>query len=246
MPSQLREIADRARPVALARELTLPVHPVLQSLLPGGALQRGTSVGVGGEAASSLALALTAAASQAGSWVAVVGVPELGLVAAVELGVALERLVVVEAPPAPSWGTVVAALVGAFDVILVGPAPRMGRADARRLAARSRERGSVLVQVGTEAGSSTLELDVRLDAGRVRWVGLGDGHGHLRARQVRVEATGRRRAARPRQVDLWLPAADGTISIAGPHRDHQRPLHRHLQFAGEGFAAGEAEMVEAG
>ena len=85
--------------------------PPSRPLLPGGGLRRGATVsvtaaaGVGG--ATSLALALVAEASRAGSWVAAVGLPSLGLVAADELGVALERLVLVAAPgarrPGAGW-----------------------------------------------------------------------------------------------------------------------------------------------
>src|SRR4029453_14259220 len=72
----------------LADERLLPVVPVLQPLLPGHGLRRGTTVAVAGSAA--LALALVAGASAAGSWVAAVGLPDLGIVAAAEAGVALE------------------------------------------------------------------------------------------------------------------------------------------------------------
>ena len=69
-------------------------------------------------------------------------------------------------------------------------------------------------------GSSPRPPGSRLAVTASRWEGLGLGHGHLRARRVRVEATGRRRAARPRTADLWLPAADGTIGVATePARD---------------------------
>ena len=42
VPAELRQVADRARPVTLARERTLPVAEPLQALLPDGALARGT------------------------------------------------------------------------------------------------------------------------------------------------------------------------------------------------------------
>lgn len=200
--SHLQQLAERVRPTVLAREQVLPVLPALRDLLPGGALQRGTIVGVEGEAATSLALALAAGPSAVGSWVAVVGIPTLGLEAAAEIGIALERLVLVQRPSPSSWGSVVAALVGSFDVVLLAPVHRMRSTNARRLAARSRERGSVLVQVGATAGRSSLECDLRLTTGRVRWHGLGRGHGHLQARDVQVEANGRRRAAQPRRIDL--------------------------------------------
>src|SRR5215216_851517 len=74
----------------LADERLLPVVPALRPLLPGRGLRRGTTVTVSRSAA--LALALVAGASGAGSWMAAVGLPDLGIVAAAETGIALERL----------------------------------------------------------------------------------------------------------------------------------------------------------
>ncbi len=71
VPAELRQVADRARPVTLARERTLPVTEPLQALLPDGALARGSAVAVAAAGATSLALNLVAAASRAGSWVVV-------------------------------------------------------------------------------------------------------------------------------------------------------------------------------
>ena len=130
----------------LADERLLPVVPALQSLLPGRGLRRGATVTVSRSAA--LALALVAGASAAGSWVAAVGLPDLGIVAAAESGIALERLALVPAPGARAWTTVVAALLDAVDVVLVRPPPRLPAPQARRLAARARERGAVLVPLG--------------------------------------------------------------------------------------------------
>jgi hypothetical protein len=206
--ARLAEIDDRVRPVTLAERHTLGVIEPLAPLLPGGGLRRGTVVAVEGGAATSLALALAAEASGQGSWVATVGLPDLGLVAAAELGVALDRLAVIDAPDRGSWSSVVAALVDAVDLVLIGPA-RVRPGDARRLAARARERGSILLPVGIDWPEAP---DVVVSSGAGRWEGLGEGHGHLRARRVRVEATGRRDAARPRSTEVWLPATDGTVA----------------------------------
>ena len=133
--------------VDLARDRRLPVLPALEALLPGAGLRRGTTVAVGAApgvaGATSLALALAAGASQAGSWVAAVGLGSLGLVAAAELGVALERLVMVAEPgrDREGWASVMGALVDGFDIVLVAALGRLRPADARRLVARVRERG---------------------------------------------------------------------------------------------------------
>lgn len=215
----LSAIAQRARPVALAREQVLPVLQPFEALLPGG-LRRGMTVEVA--RSTSLALALLAGPVQAGSWLAAVGMSTLGLAAAAELGVTLDHLVLVADPPSESWGTTVATLVDAFDVVLVRAHRHTRHTDARRLAARARERGSVLVVLSDESpGAATRRTwpeapDVCLSIVRSEWAGLGDGHGHLRARKVTIEVDGRRSAARPRRVDLWLPATGGGVAEVEP------------------------------
>ena len=202
------ELKNLARPVSLARERTLPVLPALADLLPEGGLRRGSTVAVSG--ATSLALALLAGPSQAGSWCAAVGLPSLGLVAAAEVGIALERFPLV-ARPGDDWPAVVAALVDAVDVVLVGLPRHVRNGDARRLVAKARDRGAVLVTTG---GSKALPADVRLSVASCTWEGLGQGHGRLRARRMDVVASGRGAAARERRASLWLPSADGDIRLS--------------------------------
>ena len=195
----------------LAGERLLPVVPALRPLLPGRGLRRGATVTVSRSAA--LALALVAGASAAGSWVAAVGLPDLGIVAAAETGVALERLALVPAPGSRAWPAVVAALLDAVDVVLVRAPARLPAAQARRLAARARERGVVLVPLGAWPEPADLRLAVTAST----WRGLGQGHGSLRARQVEVLVAGRGAATRERRALLWLPSPDGTIvPVASP------------------------------
>jgi len=197
---ELREIAGKVAPVALAGEQLLPVAPALERLFPGKGMRRGTVVGVTGSVA--LALAVLAGPSQAGSWSAVVGLPDLGALAAEELGVDLARCALVP-DPGPTWPTVVAALLDAIDVVAVRP-PGGGRvraADAGRLAARARERGSVLVVVGAWPEGP----DVRLTAAGAEWRGLDRGHGALTGRRLSVVGSGRGAAARERRATVDLP-----------------------------------------
>ena len=213
---QLRELVDRTRPVSTAEQRVLPVLPAVESLLAGRGLQRGTVVQVnGGAGATSLALAVAAGPTRAGSWVACVGLPELGWAAAAASGVELERLVVVR-PTERSWATVVAALVDAFDVVLCGLDRSPSAADVRRLQARARERGAVLVVVGGTAGSVGPArrswpdaADVDISVVRSEWSGLGEGWGSLHSRRITVETGGRRGMRRGRRIDLWLPGPSG-------------------------------------
>jgi hypothetical protein len=210
---RLSELAELARPVSLANEQALPVLPALESVLPNGALQRGFTVMVqGGPGASSLALALTAEASRTGSWVAVVGIPSLGVASAAELGVVLERLVLIAPPPASLWPTVAAALIDAFDVVLAGW-PEVPGSMARRLGMRTRDRKAVLIPVASILRSSWNEAaDVRLTVKNASWQGLGAGYGRLSARRMEVETAGRR-SPMPYRTALWLPDDQGRASV---------------------------------
>ena len=216
------------QPVALAGERLLPVLGPLEPLFPAGGLRRGSVVSVGGS--TSLALSLLAAASASGSWCAAVGLPALGLAAAAELGVALERFPLVPSPArgagAGGWAWVVAALVDACDVVLARPPAHVKGADVRRLAARARERGSVLVVAGTWPEPAEVQLAVVSSS----WEGLGQGHGRLRGRRVEVVAGGRGAAARERRVALWLPHPDGggRMSVHGEVVDERRAHARRV------------------
>jgi hypothetical protein len=210
----LAEVGRAVRPLTLAADRLVPVLPGLSGVVPGGGLARGSVTHVDGPAATSLALALLAGPSAAGSWVTVVGCPDLGLAAAAEAGLVLERVALVAEPAPGDWAAVVAALLGGVDVVLVGPTHRVGAADARRLAARARERGTVLVQLRPprRSGRSVgLEADLRLTVIDASWQGVGRGHGHVQARRLTVDVGGRRWADRPRQVELWCPGPTGAV-----------------------------------
>ena len=186
------------------RERLLPVLPELRGLLPAGGLRRGSTVAVtlrgpGPFGATSVLLALLAAASAAGSWCAVVGMPTLGLVAAAEFGIALDRLALVP-DPGPEWPAVVAALLDGVDVVVAAPPGPVAAPLAGRLAARARQRGSVLVPYGSWSGA-----DVVLETAGGGWQGLGRGRGRLSRRELVVSRHGRGAAALPRQATVWIP-----------------------------------------
>jgi hypothetical protein len=151
-----------------------------------------------------LLFGLLAAASAAGAWTAFVGFPDLGLVAASDAGLSLDRVAVVPAPgiDAP---TVIAALVDGIDVVALGPSVALLDADRRRLAARVRERGCVLVASGPWAGAQ-----VSLTAQGGAWWGADDGMGWLRRRTLRVRRDGRAMAG-PTELTVEVP-----VTPAGP------------------------------
>jgi hypothetical protein len=157
-----------------------------------------------------LMFALLAAASGAGSWCAVVGVPTLGALAAAEAGIALERLALVP-NPGPDWTTVVAALLDGCDIVVAAPPGPIAPSVANRLAARARQRGTVFVSFGRWAGA-----DITFDAIGADWYGLGAGRGRLRSRQLTVVARGRGASAAPRRTEVTMPEPVGPLPMPEP------------------------------
>ncbi|MGH3322768.1 MAG: hypothetical protein ACRDN9_21835 [Streptosporangiaceae bacterium] len=183
----------------------LETLPALAGLVPGG-LSAGAAYSVTGSA--TLAMALMAGPSAAGQWCGVVGVPEFGAEAAAATGVELARTILVP-DPGDAWLGVTSTLVDVLSVIVVRPATRVYDAEASRLAARLRQRGTTLVALGDWP-----RAEARLAVTDSTWVGVGDGHGHLRGRQVTVGVTGR--SGRPHRSRLWLPAPDAQIRAVEP------------------------------
>jgi hypothetical protein len=242
----------------VARERTLTVLPELAEVLPNGGLVRGSVVACGGLAGVALTLALAAGASQQGAWVGVAGLPGLVAAAAVEIGVAPERLVLVnERGRAPgerfgdhTWGEVVAAMIDGFDVVVLGPAATeaLRPGTARRLTARLAARGAVLLLAGGAGGAGVVDTagaavasgfvaDLTVVAAHGRWFGLADGHGVARGRRATVHVAGRR-MPRTRAAEMWLPGPHGRVTSVGTH-----VAAEHVERA-ERAATAAAERVE--
>jgi len=213
----VRELQERIRGMQRrtldSREL--PTHDALTALLPGGMLAAGSAYSVDGAGSTTLALALAQGPSAAGSWCAVVGMPDLGVPAAIGLGIDPDRLVLVP-HPGEQWLSVVSALIDVVSVVIVRPPvrtpggqrmPRVGDAAASRMSSRLRQREAVLVAVGEWPGTSA-----RLTAGEASWSGIGSGFGHLAGRQVTVSSTSRSWEGRTRSRRLWLPGPDGVVA----------------------------------
>lgn len=201
------------QPIVPVRDRCFPVAEVYESLLPDGGLRRGHVVGCGGPAAMSLAMGLLAHPVSAGSWVAVVGVPMLGLEAVAEMGVSLERVVGVDAGAGPSaWAERVAAAIDGFEFVLTRP-PAGADRYLRKIGNRLQARGAVLVPVGPVTPG--IACDVELTTTSVDWIGIDGGAGHLMARRAHVRSGGRR-MPRPVEAELLLPGPDGRVDRIEP------------------------------
>ncbi|HTY31729.1 hypothetical protein [Mycobacterium sp.] len=146
-------------------------------------LPRGTVAVLSG--ARSLLLGVVAAVTAAGGNVAVVGQPDIGLLAAVEMGADLSRLAVI-----PDPGTdpveVAAVLVDGMDLVVLGLGGRqVPHTRARAVVARARNKGcTLLVTDGDWQGAPT-----RLEA-RVCGYELTAGTGFGRIGGVRLRVSG--------------------------------------------------------
>ena len=181
---------------------TLPLASTLLDALPTG-LRRGQVVAVQGS--TSLVLALVAEASREGSWTAMIGMPQVGVVAAARRGIELARLALIPHPGAQA-PVVAGACVDGMDVVVLGPRLALADSDRRRLVARARERGAVLISAGPWAGAhATLAVE------ESRWSGLGAGDGRLRERELTV-AVSSRAGGQVRRVLLTLDSDAGLRS----------------------------------
>lgn len=178
--------------------VALPTHQALAETVP---LYAGSSYGVDSAA---LALALMAGASAAGSWTAVVGWPDFGVQAAVELGIDLARTVLVPAP-GEHWLEVTAALVDVVPLVVLRPGSRVDAKSAGVLDARLRKRSAVLVVWGEWP-----RCEARLSLEESRWSGPVEGRGRLRERRARLSV---QRGSRPAaHLDLAFPGEAGALA----------------------------------
>jgi hypothetical protein len=79
---------------------------------------------------------------------------------------------------------------------------------ARRLAARAKQRGTVLIAT---RDWPTAELTIEADHGT--WYGLAAGRGRLRWRTMTVVVRGRGAAERLRHAQMWLPPLTGPLPM---------------------------------
>ena len=202
--AHLHEVARGVAPLVLARDRSVPLADPLRDLVPSGAVARGSVLRVTGRpgaGATTVAFELAAACTALGEWAAAIDLDTtLGVLAAAEAGVALERLAVVRRPPPARWATVVAALLDGVSLVVAEVPRGVGLGDARRLEARARERESVLVALETRGAVWPGGAAYALHAAASTW----EEHdaGILATRRLRVEVEGRGAAARPRIGEL--------------------------------------------
>ncbi|MCV7030157.1 hypothetical protein [Mycobacterium sherrisii] len=169
-------------------ESQLPVPAWLAEALP-VPLPRGTVAVLSG--ARSLLLSMVAAVTAAGGNAAIVGQPQIGLLAAAEMGADLSRLAVI-----PDPGTdpveVAAVLIDGLDLVVLGlGGRRVSLTRARALVARARAKGCTLLVTDGDWQGAPTRLEARvcgydITAGN----GGAPGCGFGRISGVRLQVSG--------------------------------------------------------
>lgn len=140
-------------------ESLLPLPGSLTEVLP-YVLPRGTVAVLTG--ARSLSLSMVAAVTAAGGHAAIVGQPDVGLLAAVEMGADLSRLAVIPEPGADPV-EVAAVLMDGMDLVVLGLGGRSVPATrARAVVARARQKGCTLLVTGGDWQGASARLEARV------------------------------------------------------------------------------------
>ncbi|WP_369045133.1 hypothetical protein [Sinomonas sp. P10A9] len=232
----LRELQERIHSLQgrRNREGSYPVLPCFSPFFPDG-LRGGAAYSL--ETPLSVAMALLAGASAEGQWCGAAGVQDFGAEAAAGFGVDLDRFVLVP-DPGDDWTAAVGALVEVLPLVLVRPPGTVRPGDASRLGSRLRERGGVLLVLGTWPQS-----EGRLTASSSSWEGLGHGHGHLARHRVRLELNQRGRT-RTGTVEFGptsgagLPGAATRPDAGWPSTGLRDAVRKERDLAGRIGAAG--------
>lgn len=174
-----------------ATETLLPIPESLADLLP-ASLPRGTVAVLSG--ARSLPLRLVAAVTAAGGHAAIVGQPDVGLLAAVEMGADLSRLAVI--PDAGADPVEVAAvLMDGLDLVVLGLGGRaVAPTRARAVTARARQKGCTLLITDGDWHGASARLESRVCGYEVMGAGAGaptPGCGRIGRVRLATRATGR-------------------------------------------------------
>jgi hypothetical protein len=174
-----------------ASETLLPIPESLTELLP-APLPRGSVAVLSG--ARSLPLRLVAAVTAAGGHAAIVGQPDVGLLAAVEMGADLSRLAVIPDPGADPV-EVAAVLMDGLDLVVLGLGGRsVAPTRARAVTARARQKGCTLLVTDGDWHGASARLESRVCGFEVTGAGTGvptPGCGRISRVRLTTSATGR-------------------------------------------------------
>ena len=151
-------------------------------------LPRGTVAVLSG--ARSLSLSMVAAVTAEGGHAAIVGQPDVGLLAAVEMGADLSRIAVIPEPGADPV-EVAAVLMDGMDLVVLGLGGRSVPAGrARAVVARARQKGCTLLVTGGDWQGASTRIEARVSGYEIAGTGR-PGLGRISKVRLAMRARGR-------------------------------------------------------
>lgn len=122
--------------------------------------------------------------------------------AAWEVGIEVDRLVVVRCEDPVTWGRVVAALVSGVRGVYAEVPINVRDPVIRTLAAKARAHRTALVLRPIEGSLPIGLAHLSLIAREIVWSGTDSGHGHLRTRRSRFEVSGKAVGGMQRMIEI--------------------------------------------
>lgn len=200
----------------------LAVPPVVADLLPRGGIARGSVVAVQG--ARSMIVAMIAAVSGAGGQVAVVGLPQLSMLAAAQMGADLSGIALVDDPgvdPVEIGGI----LLDGMDLVVLGlGGVAVPPSRAKVLAGRARKQSSVLLVTDGRWPGAQLRLTTRVTSYRRGPMAAGCGYGRILGWRLEVSVEGRGQRARTAEIDCRSGDVGSGVVQMRPVTDVSSPM----------------------
>ena len=139
----------------------------------------------------------------------------LSPVAAWEVGIEPERLVIARCPEVVRWGRAAAALLDGATAVLAEVPVGANDASIRKLAALARNRGTPLMlrPIGRAAPSGVAHL--MLEARETVWRGAGEGHGRIGQRTIRITASGKVMKGMTRTIEMEDDGSNALRVVSG-------------------------------
>jgi hypothetical protein len=126
----------------------------------------------------------------------------LSPLAAWEVGIEPDRLVIARCGEVVRWGKAVAALLDGATAVLAEVPAGAKDASIRKLAALARNRGTTLLLRPLEHAMPAGIAHLTLEARETAWSGAVDGHGRIDRRRTRLTASGKAMRGMTRTIEM--------------------------------------------
>ncbi|MEA2023033.1 MAG: hypothetical protein U9N79_01940 [Actinomycetota bacterium] len=139
----------------------------------------------------------------------------LSPVAAWEVGIDPDRLVIARCREVVRWGRAAAALLDGAAAVLAEVPVGVKDAPIRKLAALARNRGTPLLLRPIDRAAPIGVAHLVLEAREIAWRGAGDGHGRIEQRRIRITASGKAMKGMSRTIEMEDDGSNALRVVSG-------------------------------